>query len=83
MGPHNRLIKRSRTPVMIVSDHSAVQRYDRIVLAYDLSEAGREAAARAAHLASRLDAAICVLRPDLPPERAAAPMNARDPLAGR
>lgn len=62
-GPRNRLIKRSRTPVMVVSDNSAVQRYDRIVLAYDLSEAGREAAARAAHLASSLDATICVVFP--------------------
>ena len=62
-GPRNRLIKRSRTPVMVISDNSAVQRYDRIVLAYDLSEAGREAAARAAHLASRLEATICVVFP--------------------
>src|SRR5688572_22976061 len=46
-GPRNRLVKRSRTPVMVVSDNSAVQRYDRIVLAYDRSPAGREAAARA------------------------------------
>lgn len=62
-GPRNRLVKRSRTPVMVVSDNSAVQRYDRIVLAYDLSEAGREAAARAAHLASSLDATIHVVFP--------------------
>lgn len=60
-GPRNRLIQRSHTPVMVVSDHSAVHRYDRIVLAYDLSDAGRAAAARAAHLASRLDATISVL----------------------
>lgn len=62
-GPRNRLIKRSRTPVMVVSDNSAVQRYDRIVLAHDLSDAGREAATRAAHLASRLDARIHVVFP--------------------
>lgn len=59
----NRLIKQSRTPVMVVSDNSAVQRYDRIVLAYDRSAAGREAAARAEHLASRLDARIHVVFP--------------------
>lgn len=60
-SPRNRLIRRSRTPVMVVSDNSAVKRYDRIVLAYDRSEAGREAAARAEHLASRLDATIHVV----------------------
>jgi nucleotide-binding universal stress UspA family protein len=46
---------------MVVSDNSAVQRYDRIMLAYDLSEAGSEAAACAADLASRLDATISVV----------------------
>jgi nucleotide-binding universal stress UspA family protein len=59
----NRVIRRSRAPVMVVSDNSAVHRYDRIVLAYDLSEAGREAAAGAAHLASSLDATIHVVFP--------------------
>jgi len=48
-GPRNRLIKRSRTPVMVVSDNSAVQRYDRIVLAYDRSEAGRDIRTATAH----------------------------------
>lgn len=60
-GPHNRLIKRSQTPVMVVSDDSAVHRYDRIVLAYDRSDAGRAAAARAAQLAWLLDATISVV----------------------
>jgi hypothetical protein len=72
-GPRNRLIKRSRTPVMVVSDNSAVQRYDRIVLAHDLSQAGREAAARAAHLAARLDATIHVVFPLAPSRRVGRP----------
>lgn len=62
-GPRKRLIKRSRTPVMVVSDNSAVQRYDRIVIAHDFSDAGREAAVHAAHLASRLDATLHVVFP--------------------
>jgi hypothetical protein len=72
-GPRNRLIKRSRTPVMVVSDNSAVQRYDRIVLAHDRSQAGREAAARAAHLAGKLDATIHVVFPLARSERAGRP----------
>ena len=63
-SPRNRLIRRSRMPVMVVSDNSAVQRYDRIVLAYDRSPAGREAAARAEHLAARLDATVHIVFTD-------------------
>jgi nucleotide-binding universal stress UspA family protein len=82
-GPRNRLIKRSRTPVMVVSDNSAVQRYDRIVLAFDRSEAGREAAARAAHLASSLDATIHVVLPLARRRRRAYPRWHLERAAGR
>ena len=68
-SPRNRLINRSRTPVMVVSDNAAVQRYDRIVLAYDLPDAGREAAARGATrvAAQRRDPCRVPARPKAPP----------------
>lgn len=62
-GARNRAIKRARAPVMIVSDAAAVRRYDRVMLAYEPSQAAAGAVATAAQLAMRLGATLCVVLP--------------------
>lgn len=63
-GTRSRLLRRAKAPVMVVADDGAIQRFDRIVLAYDGSDPARSAAATtAADLAWRLDATISVVLP--------------------
>lgn len=57
----DRLIRQARCPVMVVPPGAPLPSAGRIVLAYDLSDASRAAAATAARLAARLDVTITVV----------------------